>query len=224
MKARSTGAIIVAAGSGARFGGKVPKQFLALCGKPVFYWSIKAFQKAGVRDIVVVVPRLYLPKLIKQEKTPGVRFVAGGKERYHSVQNGLSALPKNVKIVAIHDGARPLIRPSVIKSSIVSAAKSGAALVAVLSKDTVKLSKNGARVDATTPRASVWLAQTPQAFKRSIIEKAYSAINLAGITDDAQAAELAGYPVSIVQGSYNNLKITHPLDLKLAEILMKEKD
>jgi 2-C-methyl-D-erythritol 4-phosphate cytidylyltransferase len=218
---KDTGAIIVAAGSGSRFGGAIPKQFLPLCGKPVFYWSVKAFRKAGVPYIVVVVPPAYLAKM---KKEAGVSFVAGGKERYHSVQSGLAALPKNVKIVAIHDGARPLVKPELIRASIISALKHGASIVAVQSKDTIKLSKHGKSIDCTVAREKVWLAQTPQSFRRNVIEKAYRAINASGLTDDAQAAELAGYKVALVPGSYNNIKITHSQDIKLAELLMKAKE
>ena len=222
MPVHDAGAIIVAAGSGSRFGGKVPKQFLPLLGLPVFAWSIKAFKKAGVRQIVVVVPPAYLDRLAKQEGKLGVRFVAGGKERYHSVRMGLAALTKNIKIVAIHDGARPLIKPEIINASISAARGHSAAVVAVRSKDTVKLSRKGARVDSTIDRNEVWLAQTPQTFKRAVIEKAYNSIDPAGITDDAQAAELAGQRVSIVPGSYDNIKITLASDLLLAEILLKQ--
>jgi 2-C-methyl-D-erythritol 4-phosphate cytidylyltransferase len=218
---KAAGAIIVAAGSGLRFGAGVPKQFLPLRGKPVFSWSIKAFKNAGILDIVVVVPPEYLAGFLKQQKKFGVRFAAGGKERYHSVRSGLKALPENVNIVAIHDGARPLIKPELITASILAAAKHGAAIAAVQSKDTVKISRNGRRVDCTAKRSTVWLAQTPQAFRRAVIEKAYSSINLSGITDDAQAAELAGYPVALVQGDHDNFKITHKIDLKLADLLLK---
>lgn len=221
---KDTGAIIVAAGLGLRFGGAIPKQFLQLCGKPVYSWCVEAFKKAGVDHIVVVVPQVYLSKLKKYGKKSGVSFVAGGKERYNSVQLGLAALPDNVKIVAIQDGARPLVKPAIIEASIAAARKHGAAVVAVVSKDTVKLSKSGTHVDSTVARSTVWLAQTPQTFKRTVIEKTYRTIDPDGITDDAQAAELAGYRVAIVPGDYNNIKITHSLDLKLAEILIKAKD
>ena len=219
---KDTGAVIVAAGAGLRFGGTVPKQFLPLCGKPVFFWCIQAFKQAGVKHIVVVVPGTFLRKFKRLEKAFGVTFVAGGKERYHSVQQGIASLPITIKIIAIQDGARPLVQPAMIKTSVVAARKHGAALVAVQSKDTVKLSKGGKLVGSTVPRGAVWLAQTPQTFKRSVIEKAYRTIDPSGITDDAQAAELAGYKVALVPGDHSNIKITHAQDLEIAKILLKQ--
>ena len=216
-----TGAVIVAAGSGTRFGKATPKQFLPLCRRPVYEWSVRAFRNAGVGHIVVVVPEKYLSRLKNRHAGDGVLFVAGGKERFHSVQAGIALLPSVVTIVAIHDGARPLIDPSLIIESIAAARKYGAAVVAVQSRDTVKLSRTGVRVQRTIARENVWLAQTPQTFRREVIEKAYLTIDPSGITDDAQAVELAGHCVAIVEGNYRNIKITHPLDLSLATVLIR---
>ena len=171
----SSAAIIVAAGSARRFASKIPKQFLNLNGRPVYLWSVLAFKKIKeFRQIIVVVPQKYLSRLKPFEKKYGIEFAAGGKERYDSVMSGLKKVRQDIGFVAIHDAARPLITKDIIAECLRQAKRSGAAIVAVAAKDTVKKAGAGLIVQATIPRNTVWLAQTPQIFRKSLLEKAYA--------------------------------------------------
>lgn len=216
-------AIIVAAGVGKRFGSNVPKQFLLLGGKPLFIWSVLAFKKVGsVRQVIVVAPANRVESLRRTwGKRHGIDVVAGGAERFDSVRNGLAALADGIDTVAIHDGARPLITPATITAALVAAHRKGASVVAVAARDTVKIAAADLRVQKTVPRSTVWLAQTPQCFRRSVIETAYRKLKKNDITDDAQVAERAGFPVTVVPGDYANIKITAPEDLVTARTLIK---
>ena len=220
----SAAAIIVAAGSGKRFNSKVPKQFLDLNGKPVFLWSVLAFKKLkAFVQVIVVVPQKYVAGLKPLGEKNGFELAAGGKERYDSVMAGLKKVRPGVSYVAIHDAARPLITEDIIAGCLREAKKSGAAIVAVSAKDTVKQAKTELFVQKTIPRNTVWLAQTPQIFNKNMLIKAYSGKLRTSITDDAQAVELAGRKPKIVPGRYSNIKITEPLDMKIAALLLKGK-
>jgi 2-C-methyl-D-erythritol 4-phosphate cytidylyltransferase len=215
-------AIIVAAGAGKRFGGRVPKQFAYLNGKPVFLWSVLAFKKIReFSQIILVVPGNKVESFGALQKKYGIDIARGGKERPDSVRAGLSALRPGIKIVAIQDGARPLVQPETIKASVAAAKKYGAAVVAVKARDTVKLSLKGS-VARTIPRDTIWLAQTPQTFIRNVIERAYAKLKNNKITDDAQAVELSGGQVKVVPGDYSNIKLTDRRDLAIAKILVKK--
>lgn len=215
--------IIVAGGSGKRFGSKVPKQFLMLAGLPVFIRSVLAYKRTNLfSKIVLVAPAGRLKQLAGFSKQYGFDLVAGGKERSDSVRNGLKALPADIAIVAIHDAARPLITKDVIVRAMESAAKYGAAVASVPARDTVKLA-NGGKVLKTIPRTAVWLAQTPQVFKKAVIDKAYKKLGRAKVTDDAQAAEKAGYRVYVTLGDYDNIKITDKRDFDIALNLISNK-
>jgi 2-C-methyl-D-erythritol 4-phosphate cytidylyltransferase len=148
----------------------------------------------------------------------GVDIARGGTERVDSVRAGLSAVRDDIDIVAIHDGARPLVTGKVIEASLAAARKYGAAVVSVPARDTVK-SAPGKFVRSTIPRKDIWLAQTPQVFKKHIVEMAYAKLKTKNVTDDAQAAELAGFKVAIVPGDYSNIKITDKIDLEVAKVL-----
>lgn len=217
------GVIIVAAGIGQRFESKTPKQFLPLNGVPVFLRSVKTFKRIPrVKQIVLVTAIPYLSKAKKYAKKYGFTVVKGGKKRQDSVKAGLAALDPKMSYVAIHDAARPLIDVQSILKAFESAHRSGAAIVAVPAHDTVKLvSKNGA-IARTIPRETVFLAQTPQVFRVSLIKNAYNKLKNRTVTDDAQVMELAKHRVSIVTGSYKNLKITERDDLKIAKIILKK--
>jgi 2-C-methyl-D-erythritol 4-phosphate cytidylyltransferase len=217
---QNTYAIIVAGGKGKRMGR--PKQFLTIAGRPMLAWTLSAFQKSKAIDgIILVVDReqLFSAKKLNQKKVIGI--AAGGKERQDSVRNGLALLPPSTKIVAIHDGARPAITPQVIEKSIKEAKKFGAVVVGVPVKDTIKtVDRRPSTVDRTLNRAELWAAQTPQAFKVGIIKKAYSRLRRK-VTDDAMAVEKLGISVKMVLGSYSNLKVTTPEDLKIMEGILK---
>ncbi|MHB9156051.1 MAG: 2-C-methyl-D-erythritol 4-phosphate cytidylyltransferase [Endomicrobiales bacterium] len=217
-------AIIVAAGASRRFGSPVPKQFLPLSGKPVFLWSVLAFKK--VREfgqIILVVPENMVSPLERHARRYRFELVAGGRERFDSVRAGLEKLRPGTRYVAIHDGARPLVAPELLRRALSGARKTGAAAAAVPARDTVKISARGARVDRTIPRERVWLAQTPQVFSLPVILGAYGRRGLRRVTDDAQAAEIAGNRVSIVPGDYSNIKITDRADLEVARLLMHKR-
>jgi 2-C-methyl-D-erythritol 4-phosphate cytidylyltransferase len=173
--------------------------------------------------VIVVVPADRVKTLAPLKKKYNIAIVAGGRERFDSVRAGLAALQPGIAYVAIHDGARPLVSPGLIRKALVAARSSGAAVVAIPARDTVKLSAEGHWVDNTAPRTHVWLAQTPQVFRRTLIETAYARLKTDRLTDDAQVAEQAGIRVRIVPGETTNIKITEPGDLQLAQLFAGKK-
>ena len=226
----SVALIVVAAGRGLRMGKQVNKLYLDLNGKPLLYYSLRACLAAGCfgQFIIVVSPgeeelfrrEILLPYFT--ELNPVI--VAGGSERQDSVFNGLQVVDPLSRIVCVHDGARPLVSPPLIDRVLQAAARNGAALAAVPVKDTVKrVSEDGVVVE-TPSRNSLWLAQTPQAFRLDWLLDAYrrAAAENCRATDDASLLEHYGYAVHAVRGDYRNLKITTPEDLILAGALLKE--
>ena len=204
-------ALIVAAGSGERFGGTTPKQYLPLMGNPVLCWSIEAFQKNPiVSDILVVIH----PDHEKYFKSiaPDVAYVTGGNNRQQSAQKGLAALrAKKPEIVLIHDAARPLISQQLITDLCHAVTDSGAAIPAIPVTDTVK--RNG----KTESREGLYTVQTPQTFHFDLIDGLHHKHQDKSLTDDAALCEAEGYPVTLVAGQVDNIKITHPADLLCAE-------
>ena len=149
--------------------------------------------------------------------------IEGGKERTDSTRNGIQALPPEAGWVAIHDAARPFVTPGLMKHVFETAKKTGCAILAVPSKDTIKISgKSGGLIEKTIPRSRCWLAQTPQVFRRDIAEKIHRSSRGPQFTDDASIAESMGYRVTIVPSTYQNVKITTPEDLRLAELFLKK--
>ena len=214
-------AIIVAGGSGSRMGR--PKQFLPLGGASVVEWSLKCF--VGMPEIEAVVLVLGDDSLAEHGKrlTGGkVMVVAAGPTRMGSVRNGFSALPKGMEVVAVHDGARSLITPEVVRATLAEAAKSGAAVAAVPVKDTLKRVPKGTTVIAETPeRAEHWAAQTPQTYRYSVLKDALERFaGDADATDESQLVERCGQAVAVVPSSYENFKITTPEDLTMAEAIL----
>jgi 2-C-methyl-D-erythritol 4-phosphate cytidylyltransferase len=209
-------AIIVAGGKGKRFGGGVPKQFLNLSGKPVFMHSVENF-KHFAKQIILVVPKGY------ENKYKGVTVVTGGKERYNSVQNALKVLDKDIDIVAVHDAARPLTLKTDIIKVCKAAEKYGASLLASPATDSIKFTLNGKFVNKSIPRSQIYMAQTPQAFRKEIILKAYSKLLKGAVTDDVQLVErLVGkIKIKIVVPSSENFKITAAHDFERAKIILK---
>ncbi len=223
MTVDKVGTIIVAAGRGERMGG-VDKMFAPLAGKPVLAWAVEAFQKSALIDQIVVV-------LAKQDLERGRELAGeqswskvtdicpGGEERQQSVAVGLSRL-EDCHWVVIHDGARPLVTEDLIKNGLEVAKESGAAVAAVPVTDTIKLADDNSFVMGTPPRKSLWAVQTPQVFRFDIINEAHrKAQGMA--TDDASLVERLGYRVKLYMGSCDNIKITTPSDLALAEILVQ---
>lgn len=214
------GAVIVAAGSGTRMGR--PKQFLPLAGRPVCEWALKAFLDCPE---VVKVALVTTPENIREHgarlASDRVAVVEGGATRMGSVHNGFWALPADLDAVAVHDGARPLVTPAVIRATVAEALRSGAAVAAVPAKDTLKRAGEGRVVLETPERSAFWQAQTPQTYRRAVLAEALERFSgEAGATDESQLVERSGHPVTLVEASYENLKITTPEDLVTAQALL----
>ena len=221
---QKVGVIIAAAGESRRMGGK-DKVFALLGGKPVLSRVIDTFQKCdSIDDIVVVVNRDNIEacqKLVGEEGWSKVTEVCpGGKRRQDSVAAGLSHL-KDCKWVVIHDGARPLVTVDLIERGLEAAGETGAAVAAVPVTDTIKVAGDNRIVRETPPRQNLWAVQTPQVFRINIITEAYQRAN-GEATDDATLAEHLGYKVKLYTGSYDNIKVTTPDDLILAEALWQK--
>lgn len=224
-------AVIVAAGKGHRFIEGRKKQYFSLGGKPVLAHTLHPFNACSlVRRILVVVGQEDLDYCLKEivEKygyNKVLKIVPGGEQRQESVKKGLDALPKNAQIVLIHDGVRPFVTQEMIEESVRSASRVGAVVIATPVKDTIKMTSPAGTVLRTLERESLWQAQTPQTFQASIIRKAYQKATEDGYvgTDDASLVERLGQEVHLLPGSYNNIKITTPEDLILANLLLKTK-
>lgn len=216
-------AIIVAAGKSERMGAGTDKAFLNLGPKPVLAWSLLAFERCTDVDQIVVVVRKdqlvatkALARMFGISKVRSV--VAGGAKRQDSVLNGLKEVDADARIVVVHDGARPCVKPETIAETVKVAKRVGAAVVGCHIWDTVKYVEKGTMVTRTEDRAKLWAVQTPQAFSASLIRRAYAEVvkRKADVTDDASAVELLGEPVKIVETNAPNLKITTVEDLQLA--------
>ena len=234
----STTAIVLAAGQGKRMGSKVAKQYLLIKDKPVLYYTLKAFENSLIDKIIVVTgsgEEEYCKREIVEAYGFGkvVAIVSGGKERYHSVNKGLEAVCKYVpdcKYVFIHDGARPFVTEEIIQRAYEQVKKSKACVVGMPVKDTIKIADEEGFAKNTPNRNLVWAVQTPQVFEFSLIKAAYekliekeNSLKQQGvlITDDAMVAEtFTEEKVKLVEGSYENIKITTPEDLKIAEVLL----
>lgn len=217
--------VIVAAGFGRRFGSKKPKQFLTLNKKPMFLWSVLAFKKIkDCKQIILVVSKEKIHEMLKYKKIYGVDVVCGGKERFDSVKNGLNIVNRDADFVAVHDAARPLITEDAINEILLSAMENGGAIAAAPAKDSIKLSINGKNLTKSLDRKNIWLAQTPQIFKKSILDKAYASKISAAVTDDSQLVEKTGKKAVLVNSGYENFKVTEPLDFKLAEFILKKRN
>ena len=224
IKLKRCGAVIVAGGSASRMGG-IDKVMAKLGGKPVIWHSLRAFQECdAVSEIVVVTrPDLIVTITNLSKDFPKVTaVVAGGKTRQESVHNGLNTLSDKVKLAAIHDGARPLITWQVIDRAVRAANTYGAAAPAIPVKDTIKVVQGGMVLD-TPDRKTLQAVQTPQVFDFDLLRAAHKKVAEDGVevTDDCAAVERMGMSVKIVEGDERNLKITTPMDLKIAELLLE---
>jgi 2-C-methyl-D-erythritol 4-phosphate cytidylyltransferase len=235
MSTTKTTAIVLAAGRGKRMNSKVHKQYLLINNKPVLYYSLKAFEDSLIDDIVLVTGKdegQYCQKEIIEKYGIGkIRaIVEGGKERYHSVYNGIKAIDWDCDYVFIHDGARPFVDNDIIRRAYKEVQKSRACIVGMPVKDTIKISDTDGYVAATPSRSLVWQVQTPQTFERKLITSAYEKLisneekllsEGVAITDDAMVVEyFEKVPVKLVEGTYENIKITTPEDLKIAETFL----
>lgn len=230
-----TTAVVPAAGAGLRFIKKKGqrKPFFLLGGKPILIHTLLALEASShIDDIIVVAHKddiLRCRAAAQKFKIKKVRkIIAGGRTRFESVRNGLRAMDKNTRIVFIHDGVRPLINEEIISNSVKACLKHGAAVCGVPAISTIKNVGKGMVISQTPERSSLYIAQTPQVFKRAIIEKAYkNHVPPPGwakkITDDSMLVERLKCKVKIVKGSYNNIKVTTPQDLILAKELLKRR-
>jgi 2-C-methyl-D-erythritol 4-phosphate cytidylyltransferase len=220
--------IIAAAGRGTRFGSQVKKPYVELGGRAIFLRTLDRF--AAVQEIVcriVVVSPEDLDFVrasygAELERLGVGRVVAGGRERYDSVSAGLAAVPEECELVAIHDAVRPLVPVAAVREALEVAERIGAACVGLPVTETVKRATSEGIIEATVPREGLWAAQTPQIFRTALVRLAYERRGkFAGaLTDDAQLVEALGHPVAMVAGSRENIKITTPEDLRLAEAML----
>jgi len=214
-------AIIVAGGRGVRFGGAQPKQFSLLAGRPILQHSVEAFLNSNViSDVIVALPDELAadPPAYLQSSFKPLQVVAGGARRQDSVARAFARVPGDAEIVVIHDAARPLVSDAVIQRTIDAAASGGAAIAALRAHDTVKRAGTDGVITATLPREEIFLAQTPQAFRVSVLRDALAMADDA--TDEAALAERAGHHVRVVDGDPRNLKVTTVDDLAMAERLV----
>jgi 2-C-methyl-D-erythritol 4-phosphate cytidylyltransferase/2-C-methyl-D-erythritol 2,4-cyclodiphosphate synthase len=222
-------AIIAAGGRGLRMGRALPKQWLTVGGQTILERSLAAFDRhQQVQELIVVIPpeALASAEFVKPETSKPVRFVAGGARRQDSVANGVDALSGDAQIVLVHDAARPMVSAELISRTIAAAASAGAAIAAVPVHDTVKqvtLEGGVGFIEKTLPRETLFLAQTPQGFRRDVLDKVVAlGREAADATDEASLAERAGYRVQVVPGDFDNLKITTEADLARAEGIVRD--
>lgn len=220
------GAVIVAAGSASRMGG-IDKVMAPLGGEPVILRTVRAFQETdAIREIVIVTREdLIMPVsdlCAGLDKVKAV--VVGGGSRQESVWLGLNALSKGMELAAIQDGARPLVTPELIDRTVRAAHSYGAAASAIPVKDTIKVEKSGL-IESTPDRSTLRAVQTPQVFDFDLLRGALQKARNDGaeVTDDCSAVERLGMKIRLVEGEERNLKVTTPLDLKIAELLLEEK-
>lgn len=222
-------AIIVAGGVGNRMNSDIPKQFIEVMGKPIIAYTINSLSKCDeISEIIIVTLNDYLvfcKDIVDEFAFKKVsKIVCGGKTRQESVFNGLKEIDDNVDIVVIHDGARPMIDPETVSECIANACEFGCAAVGVKTKDTLKVVSPDGFIESTADREKLWQVQTPQVFKKDIICSVHieAAANINTATDDCMLAENAGYKIKMVEGKYENIKITTPQDVYIMKGLLGE--
>lgn len=222
--------VIVSAGRGSRMKADINKQFLKLQNKEVIAHTIdKFYNNENIGEIIVVVredeAEFFKINIIEKYGYKNIKIAFGGSERQDSVYNGLKMVDENCKIVLIHDGARPFVNNETIDNAIESAKENKCVIVGVPVKDTIKVIDENNNVCDTPDRSTLWSIQTPQVFDFSLIMKAHEKAredNYYG-TDDSMLMEYFGQKVKVVEGSYNNIKITTPEDLKIGEEILRDK-
>ena len=231
LRARRTkgvvGVVIAAGGSGRRMGGPLPKQFLLLAGRSILERTLRLFNAhPGVGEIVLVVPPGYLESAAWIARSGNFRkvkrVVAGGKDRQESVWNGLNAFSKPPRLVLVHDAVRPLVRRRVVDNVIRQVRLHGSAVVGVRVKETIKLEGARGFFTRTLDRAKLWSIQTPQGFDFRLLYAAHKKARKGGFrgTDDASLLERSGRKIRMVEGDYDNVKITTGDDLAFAEMVV----
>jgi 2-C-methyl-D-erythritol 4-phosphate cytidylyltransferase len=222
-------AIIAAAGTGSRMASDRPKQFLQLAGSPIIFHTLKPFELCeSIQEVIVVLPAEESAAFLAHAGKLGLRKLArvvpGGATRADSVKRGLLAIrAATAEIVAVHDGVRPFVTVEEIDNTIAAAERDGAAILATPVTDTIKLVE-GSRVVKTLERRQLRQALTPQCFRYELLRRAYEQadVNDPSLTDESALVERLGHPVTIVNGSARNIKITTPRDLLIAETFLNE--
>ena len=227
-----TTAIVLAAGQGKRMGSDVHKQYLLLRDKPVIYYALKAFEDSRIDDIVLVVgageETFCRNEILDRYGFRKIKaIVEGGRERYHSVENGIQAICWSCDYILIHDGARPFVEEAILTRVYETVQKTKACVAAMPVKDTIKIADEEGCVQSTPDRSFIWMVQTPQVFERSLITRAYSELmrqSYIKVTDDATVVEqVLGTKIKLVEGSYENIKITTPEDMEIARIFLEKR-
>ena len=225
------GVVIVAAGTGSRMNMGINKQFIKLEGKEIIAYTIEKFyNNSNIEDIVVVVKEdeseFFKKEILDKYNFKNVKIAYGGKERQDSVYNGLKLLDEKCDVVLIHDGARPFVSDKIIDKSIEEAKEHKAIVVGVPVKDTLKFIDNDKNIVDTPNRSVLWAVQTPQTFDYNILIDAYKEAfkNKFYGTDDAMLVERIGYKVKMLEGSYNNIKITTQEDLNIGSQILRVQD
>jgi len=227
-----TTAIIVAAGEGRRIGGKVPKTYLPICGRPMVLRTLDQFFSAqAIEEVVLVIAAdefLRCETMLRDDSELANRrwiLQSGGPTRQQSVKKGLEKIGSDTDIVVIHDGARPFVSPALIDRCVQASRDKGAVVVGVPVRDTIKIVSNDRWVQTTLSRSSLWAIQTPQVFRKQWIVEAHdrAAREAFEATDDAMLVERIGKPVFVVDGESTNIKITTPEDVWFAEALLRQK-
>ena len=218
-------AVIVAGGMGQRMGVEIPKQFLLLRGKPVLWYSINTFLSAyDDMQVVLVLPLAHLESGIELRNSfvnkDRIQIISGGVTRFHSVQNGLKAI-KDQSVVFVHDGVRCLVSKDLIKKCYEQAIEKGSAVPAVAASDSIRIADGEKNVVAD--RDNIRMVQTPQTFTSEIILPAFQQEFNHSFTDEATVVEATGKEIFLIEGEYNNLKITRPIDLLIAEKILEER-
>ena len=229
MEKQKYAAIVLAAGSGKRMNSQVHKQYLIIQDRPVLYYSLKEFEDSAVDEIVLVVGKgeeeFCRREIVDKYGISKVKaIVEGGKERYHSVFEGLKQT-SDADYVLIHDGARPFVNQGIIRRCMQEVQKYQACVVGMPVKDTIKIADEGGYAKQTPDRKNVWMIQTPQTFSYALIYEAYEEMlktEDTAITDDAMVLErIKGKKSKLIEGSYRNIKITTPEDLLIANVYLQ---
>ena len=223
-------ALIPAAGKGSRMAHSVKKPYLKLAEKPILAHTIQRFEQNSAVDAIFVIvdpadfSECQAAVLQPYPFTKVQKLVAGGETRQMSVYNGIRALSADVDFVIVHDAVRPFVTDEIIFECLTAADEWGAAVAAVPVKDTIKVANADNFIVETPARDRLWAVQTPQVFQKSLLEEAHQAAQTRQLTatDDASLVEQVGFPVRLVNGSYTNLKITTPIDLQVAEVLISD--
>lgn len=218
-------AVIVAGGNGLRMGAFIPKQFLLLKGKPLITYTIETFLHAySDMEIILVLPEEHLERgeaiVATINDKERITLTKGGATRFHSVQNGLKLI-QNEAIIFVHDGVRCLINTTLIQNCYEQALLKGSAIPAVAATDSIRIT-NEQNESIVADRTKVRIIQTPQTFKSSILIPAFQQNYTDAFTDEATVVEAFGAPVFLIEGDYNNIKVTRPVDLVIAETILQE--